>query len=168
MKTEPLEFLPEARRKGIISKEVDGEMLVYDCARDKAHCLNSLAAAVWDRCDGQTSTKEIANSLAKENDRAVDEDVVWLALAELRRSHLLKEASMWPGQIKAMTRMSRREAVRRIGLGAAIALPIVISIAAPTPAQAGSCKHANANCATPVECCSGSCDTDTTHKCIGG
>ena len=168
MKAEPLEFLPEARRTGIISKEVDGEMLVYDCACDEAHCLNSLAAAVWGRCDGQTSTKQIADSLAKENNAIVDEQVVWLALAELRRSHLLEEVSMWSGQMAAMTRMSRRAAIRHIGLGVAIALPIVITITAPTAAQAGSCKHANATCATPADCCSGSCDTVTTHKCLGG
>lgn len=168
----PLGFLPAARRESIICKEVEGELLVYDLTRDKAHCLNESAAAIWKRCDGRTSVKEIAASLAKEVGTTVDERVVWLALADLRRTHLLEEpqllqpnhsdnskakpqkTSAWP---QAMLGMSRREAVKRIGLGAAIALPVVISITAPTAAQAGSCSAATASCGSPMECCSKRC-----------
>jgi hypothetical protein len=173
---EPSGFLPIARREGIIRKEVDGELLVYDLTRDKAHCLNESAAAIWKRCDGRTSIKEIAASLAKE--ATVDERVVWLALADLRRTHLLEEpkptvvnedgnnsqkkqpkSNQWP---QVMLGMSRREAVKRIGLGAAIALPVVISITAPTPAQALSCVQAGGACGTPAQCCDGlMCNTNT-------
>jgi hypothetical protein len=38
-------------------------------------------------------------------------------------------------------------------LGAAIALPIVISITAPTPAQAATCRPSNSPCSTPSQCC---------------
>lgn len=163
------EFLPAARREGIIRKEVDGELLVYDLERDKAHCLNGSAAAIWNFCDGRTSIKEIAESLAKEVGATVDERVVWLALADLRRTHLLDEPRAtlqgehgnssnkkrtqngdWP---RVTLGMSRREAVRRIGLGAAIALPVVISITAPTPAHALSCVQAGGGCMTTAECC---------------
>jgi len=190
---EPLGFLPEARREGIIRKEVDGELLVYDLTRDKAHCLNESAAAIWKRCDGRTSVKEIAASLAKEVGATVDERVVWLALADLRRSHLLEEprdknqrtretgqptlgadesgvepphskkkrkTSPWP---QAMLGMSRREAVKRIGLGAAIALPVVISITAPTPAHAASLLSSGSPCSTSAECASGTC---TNNLCV--
>ena len=177
---EPSGFLPEARREGIIRKEVDGELLIYDLTRDKAHCLNESAAAIWKRCDGHTSTKEIAASLAKEVDARVDERVIWLALADLRRSHLLEEpkhmdrsrgrnnsqktlqkGGQWP---QAMLGMSRREVVKRIGLGAAIALPIVISITVPTAVQAGSCRGNGVTCATSAQCCSGMCNAGT---CLG-
>ena len=174
---EPLGFLPSARRTGIIRKEVDGELLVYDLTRDKAHCLNESAAAIWKRCDGRTSIKAIAASLAKEVGTTVDERVVWLALADLRRTHLLEEPraaeqnedsntspgkrqknGQWP---QVMLGMSRREAVKRIGLGAAIALPVVISITAPTAAQANSCKASGVACGSPMECCSGLCPSGT-------
>jgi transposase len=190
---EPLGFLPEARRTGIIRKEVDGELLVYDLTRNKAHCLNESAAAIWKRCDGRTSIKEIAASLSKEVGATVDERVVWLALADLRRTHLLEEprdknqgtretgqptlgadesgvepphskkkqkTSPWP---QAMLGMSRREAVKRIGLGAAIALPVVISITAPTPAQAASLLSSGLPCSTSAECASGTC---TSNVCV--
>lgn len=174
-------FLPSARREDIIRKEVDGELLIYDLTRDKAHCLNESAAAIWKRCDGRTSIKEIAASLGQEVGRKVDERVVWLALADLRRAHLLEELptldrgeglnnsqekrqqnGQWPGGILGM---SRREAVKRIGLGAAIALPVIISITSPTPAQAGaSCRASGENCSSPTDCCSMTCGGD--GKCV--
>ena len=65
MKIEATEFLPLARREAIITKEVDGELLVYDVARDKAHCLNATAAAIWQLCDGRTSVSEISAQWAE-------------------------------------------------------------------------------------------------------
>ncbi|HYJ89289.1 MAG TPA: PqqD family protein [Pyrinomonadaceae bacterium] len=161
----PLGFLPKARREGIITKEVDGELLIYDRDRDKAHCLNPSAAAIWKLCNGRTTTDQISSSLSKDKGGAVDEAIVWLALAELRRTHLLEDYDWTQPGPQTILGMSRREAVRRIGLGAAIALPIVISITAPTPAQAGSpCKPANQACTQEIECCSGVC---TGNVCIG-
>jgi hypothetical protein len=59
MKIDSSTFLPKARSEGIISKEVDAEVLVYDAVRDRAHCLNETAAAIWKLCDGQTTASEI-------------------------------------------------------------------------------------------------------------
>jgi coenzyme PQQ synthesis protein D (PqqD) len=158
MKTQKPTFLPEARHEGIVTREADGELLIYDRSSDKAHCLNPLAGAIWKYCDGRTPVKEIAASLEKETNTQVDERVVWLGLEELRRSHLLEKPTAWPSMIAGISGMSRREAIRRIGLGAAIALPIVISITAPTPVQAAaSCGAKCKMCSTGTECCSGVC-----------
>jgi hypothetical protein len=81
------------------------------------------------------------------------EQMVWLALEQLGRDHLLEERMKWPA---AIPHLSRRE-VMRLGLGAAIAVPIIVSISAPLPAQAGTCKAKNANCSTGAECCSKAC-----------
>ena len=183
MRSEATEFLPKARREAIITKEVDGELLVYDRERDRAHCLNETAAAIWRLCDGRTSVSEIALNLQKaEGSRqkaegsdptpdtrrpTPDTQVVWLALDQLQRSHLLEEINseaaqqktFWPPAIGGITNMSRREAVRRIGLGAAIALPIVMSMTAPTAVEAAlSCGHHCASCSTSADCC-GVCTT---------
>lgn len=196
MKTQALEFLPKARSEALITKEVDGELLVYDRTRDKAHCLNESAAAIWKLCDGRTTPAEIARKLGgcptpgsptaqrpwgrtvsegAALHPTIDEGLVWLALGELRRSQLLEEAAdktrnenQWPRPSMGIASMSRREAVRRIGFGAAIALPIVVSITAPTPAQAGTCKHANDTCSANAECCSGTCLPGSPPKCLGG
>jgi hypothetical protein len=153
------EFLPQARTENMVIKEVDDEVLVYDLERDKAHCLNSLAATLWCMCDGKTTTTGLANSLQHDGTN-VDEELIWLGLRDLRRNHLLEDAGSWPDQMAASKdiRMSRREAVRRIGLGATIALPLVISIAAPTPVQAAvSCGAKCKPCSTGADCCSGVC-----------
>jgi hypothetical protein len=164
MKSEVMEFLPKARQEKIVIKQIADEVLVYDCARDKAHCLNPSAAAVWQRCDGQTTVSEIARLLATDGE-TVNEGIIWLALAELHRSNLLEEPGPQP---QATLEMSRREAVRRIGLAAAIALPLVASITAPMPAQAATCKHANVPCGTNSECCSGVCNPGSPPRCLGG
>ncbi len=155
MKTDTPRFLPEARREGIVIKEFEGEVLIYDLERDKAHCLNPLAGRIWRHCDGRATAGEIAASLSHEG-LPVDERVVWLGLEELRKSNLLEETTEKPTRHPLMD-MSRREAVRRLGIGAAIMLPLVASIAAPTAVEAavscgGSCKP----CSTSADCC-GAC-----------
>jgi hypothetical protein len=158
MKHEPLKFQPLARTEGMVIKEVDDEVLVYDLNRDKAHCLNSAAAAIWRLCDGKTSVSEIALTVESVGDQ-LNESVIWLGLQDLHRNHLLEDNS-WP-QTTLPQNMSRREAIRRIGIGAAVGLPLVISITAPTAVQAAiSCSARCKPCSTGSECCSGVCVTD--------
>ena len=151
---------PRARTERLIVKEVQDEVLVYDMDRDKAHCLNLSAAAVWKKCDGRNTPAQIANSLQAESQANVNEDFVWLALDQLARDHLLEEPLEWPAAIQ---RLTRREAVRRIGIGAAIAIPLVTSILTPTPTQAATCLARNKACANPAQCCSGNCKKN--NKC---
>ena len=165
MNQSPRRYLPAARRDEIVTREVDGELLIYDRARDKAHCLNETAAAIWKCCDGRTTARDIAESLARETAAAADERVVWLGLDELRRKHLLADSDHWPQTSSGTSTLSRREAIRRIGLGAAIALPVVVTITAPTPAQAGTCKSGGQPCGTGGQCCSGVCSGGS---CLGG
>ena len=51
-------MLARRREDGLIVREVDGETLVYDRRRHKAHCLNRAAALVWRQCDGTTSVAD--------------------------------------------------------------------------------------------------------------
>ncbi|HEY0004483.1 MAG TPA: hypothetical protein VGB17_06700, partial [Pyrinomonadaceae bacterium] len=51
---------PLARKEGLVVRELADELLVYDTRRDRAHCLNKTASLVWQRCDGLTSTSEMA------------------------------------------------------------------------------------------------------------
>jgi Coenzyme PQQ synthesis protein D (PqqD). len=167
MKSSPPEFRPLARSEEIITKRIDGELLVYNRLRDEAHCLNETAAAIWKCCDGRTTPNEIAGLLSKETGSTIDEKVIWLGLDELRRKHLLMETLANPARTRGLT-LSRREAIRRIGLGAAIALPVIVTITAPTPAQAGTCKHNGVTCSTGADCCSGTCVPGSPPKCAGG
>jgi hypothetical protein len=145
---------PLARAQGVVVQALPDEVLVYDLERHKAHCLNQTAALVWKHCDGHTSVAEMLHVLQQELQTPVPEVVVWLALQRLGRAHLLAEPIHAPG---GGGRMSRREVMRRLGRGAAVALPLVSSIVAPTAAEAASCLGSGSACTTSAQCCSGSC-----------
>jgi hypothetical protein len=134
-------LFPRARLD-CLSREFGDDVLVYDLQRDMCHCLNSTAAAAWKLCDGNSSPSQIARTLSRQLSAQVDEQVVLLALDQLANAHLLVEPEV-PVKLP-----SRRVAIRRIGIAAAIALPLVTSIVAPTAAQTASCLHNNQPCAS--------------------
>jgi hypothetical protein len=146
---------PIARRQGLVIQELPDEVLVYDLERDRAHCLNDTAAFIWQRCDGRNSIAHIARTLGNRLNCEVDEKIVWLALDQLERSHLLESR---PATVPPVMGVNRRTMVRALGLTAAVAIPIVTSIVAPTPAQAVSCLGPGAACTDSAQCCTQPCD----------
>jgi coenzyme PQQ synthesis protein D (PqqD) len=124
--------LPLSRTDNLVIRELDDETLVYDMERDEAHCLNQAAALVWNQCDGKTTATQAARALGKELDATIDTDVVWLAVQQLERFHLVEKMRKPPA-------VSRRELVLKYAPAALVLLPIIISITAPTPAQAATC-----------------------------
>jgi hypothetical protein len=142
--------LPKARHAQLIVKELANETLVYDEDSNEAHCLNQTAAFVWKHCDGRTSIKRLGRMLDKQTEGAVSEQVVWSAIEQLERSHLLEEPVPRPAHV---TQMSRRALIRNIGIAAAVTLPLVTSIVAPTAAEAASCLGAGATCTSTAQCC---------------
>jgi hypothetical protein len=150
-----------ARHADIVVQEVGDEVMVYDLRRHRAHCLNRTAAFIWSHCDGQTSVPQLAALVAQEFGGQVEEDAVWHGLDRLARADLLERRVTPPAGVA----LSRRRAAR-IGLGAVVALPAVMSLAAPASAQTtiittskkiavGQCDEtAPANC-TSDTCCTG-------------
>jgi hypothetical protein len=149
--------LPRARRD-VVTQELPDELLVYDTVRHKAHCLNRAAALVWKHCDGKTTIAQMG-ALLEEAGLPPGVEVIELALNELERAHLLAERMSLPGSIQSR---SRRALLKKAGLiaGAALAIPLVQSIVAPTVAQAASCLAAGSICPGAAPCCSG--------RCVGG
>ena len=135
---------PKAKTERLIVREIDGETLVYDRSRDTASCLNEFAAKVWRECDGETSVAAIAAALGE------DERAVWLALHQLMKAQLLREAIAFPPDMTVAK--SRREIGARLGLGAAA---FVTSIVAPLPAQAVSCTNPFPCSVSQQNCCPG-------------
>lgn len=144
--------LPAARTAQLVVRELPDEVLVYDLDRDKAHCLNKASSMVWKHCDGKTSVAEMTNLLKTEFSTRVDADVVWLAVSQLRRFHLLDEPNATPIQLK----VTRRDVVRKY-LPAALALPVILSISSPTSAQVASCRSNGTACTLSSQCCSICC-----------
>ena len=127
---------PVARRDGLLTRDLKDELLVYARDEHRAHCLNHTAATVFKNADGTRTVADLARLVAPEADRTASEAVV-----------SRRPSPAWPRQgsskaSPAATGWSRRDVVRRVGIGAAILLPAVASIVAPTPAEAA------ATCAT--------------------
>ena len=140
---------PVARKDGLLVRELPGEVLVYDAETKEAHCLNDTAASVWKQCDGRTSVPEIAANLSATLGAAVDEDIVWLALEDLWQRNLLVGDPASTDEAA----MSRLQLLRRTGIAAAVAVPLVMSVVAPTAAHAASCIPSGQSCTQGQTCC---------------
>ena len=143
--------LPRKREQQLVIDELPDEVLVYDLDRHKAHCLNQTAALVWQHCDGKSTPSQIARRLTTKLRAPFNEDLVWLALRQLEKLHLLEQSISLPS---AFLGMSRRQMVRNLGLAAAVAVPLVTSIIAPTAAEASTCVSSGHPCSTSITCCS--------------
>ncbi|HYG80181.1 MAG TPA: PqqD family protein [Pyrinomonadaceae bacterium] len=158
-------FKPLARTKGLVVNELPEEIVVYDRESHKAHCLNRMAALVWKRCDGRTSPRRIAQLVGQDLNSRVGEDLVWYALEQLAKDRLLTEKVVPRAQGDAAAaftaaRLSRRELVRRLGLAAVVALPLITTIVAPTPVEAAASGCVDCNgvlCCSPATCPAGVC-----------
>ncbi len=128
-------MIPQARKDGLVVHVLGEETLVYDLERDRAHCLNRLAALIWQRCDGKTTVADLMRLLQDELPASGKEDLTLAALNQLSKAHLLQEKLKKPEET---SRFSRREVMRKLGRAAAISLPMVTSITAPVRAQIGT------------------------------
>jgi hypothetical protein len=146
--------LPRARRsEDLIVEPLGDELLIYDNAANKAHRLNKSAALIWRHCNGRTSTEKVLKVLA-EAGLPADPGVVELAIAELTKAKLVEPEVDW-SQVRFR---SRRTLLKQLGFmtAAALALPIVQSIVAPSVAHAASCGAFNNLCGAGLPaCCAG-------------
>lgn len=153
--------LPRTRTVSLVIRELDDETLVYDTEREEAHCLNQTAALVWKHCDGKTTAGEALQSLQSALGVSVDTDVVWLAVKQLRRFHLVE------GTSKKSPTVSRRALVLKYA-PAALALPVILSISAPTPATSASpppCGNIGAACGGSNPPCCAAFFCNATNQC---
>lgn len=131
---------PTAKRIGVLIEELGDETVLFDPARDRFVRLNPLAYFVWNRCDGTATVAEITAAVEAELDLDDAAEVVWLAIELLVEEDLLDGDVAVPSTVDeddvASGPMSRRTMLRLAAAG--VALPIVASIVAPSPASAQS------------------------------
>ncbi|MGA9773211.1 MAG: PqqD family protein [Blastocatellia bacterium] len=163
-----------ARQKDLVVQELPDELMVYDLKRHKAHCLNTTAAIVWNHCNGQTTVAEMAALLEQEIGSPVDEEVVLYALDKLEKANLLEDELNLP----ALSGLSRRRMMKRLGVGAMAAIPTVMSLVAPVAAHSvtvvvTSKKVADGTCDSPPgphpnpRCFTDTCCTGEKKLCVG-
>jgi len=149
--------LPTARRDHLVIRQLDDETLVYDMDRDEAHCLNQTASLIWNHCDGKTTASQAARWLKAELGTPVDNDLIWLAVKQLQQFHLVEPTKTFPS-------VSRRDLVLKYA-PVALALPVIMSISAPAPAQAATCGGQGAKCGIGLPPCCAGCSCDVTCFC---
>jgi len=126
---------PVGRKTDIVVQELDGEVLIYDLKTNKALCLNPTSAAIWNACDGTRDVDQLRQVASESLKAPVDDAMIWLAIDQLQKENLVSDA---PDTQEFFGKTSRREVIKRIGLGTAIALPIIASIVAPGALRAAS------------------------------
>lgn len=109
-----------------VTQELGNELVVYNRATETAHLLNPQASAVF-RAAADGCSLEQAIELMGAGTPAQKEAAARLAIAELSQAGVV---------VSPLPEMSRRSLLRTIGTAAA--MPMVISIVAPTPASAAS------------------------------
>jgi len=158
---------PKTRVENIVVQDMNNEILIYDLKDNKAFCLNETSALIYQRCDGKNSVTEIKNSISKELNQSIAEDLIWLALNDLKKENLLEDSKEFEIDFKGL---NRRQVIKKVGLASMVILPMVMSVTAPQAAQAGSCLAIGQSCTTlnlVGDCCSGQgvC-SEVTHTCI--
>lgn len=124
---------PLARSHQLVTEAIGAEIIVYDGLTAEAHCLAPLAAAVFAAADGHTSPADLAAIASAKLNEPVDVPTVEAVLAELETKDLIVEPPSQAG-------VSRREALGRAAAvgGAALAAPLVVSLATPAYGAASS------------------------------
>lgn len=158
---------PVSRKSNIVVQELENEVLIYDLNINKALCLNQTAALVYQLCDGTNTISEISLLMNKKLKANVGEELIWLALNELKKNNLLENSKEISNPLPGI---SRREVAKKIGLASLVALPMIASVVAPSAvmAQSGRLLAFNSACTSNGQCASGNCTTGSMLCCAPG
>ena len=168
---------PLSRQSGIVVQEAKGELLIYDLKINKAYCLNKTSAMVYQLCDGNNAISDFSKELSKKLKLTVTDDLIWLAIDQFREVDLLSNTEEIKTKFEGL---SRRDVIKKVGFASMVALPVISSLVAPTPAMAASCvgsgtfppnSFTGASCVcgpgVPASCCQPQCDANASTCCSG-
>lgn len=117
----------------LLWEKMDGETLVYDLDRHRVHSLNPTAALLLRGADGTRDLAALAALVPDGRGEPAPEEVVRLGMERLSRSGLVD----WETPEGSGVIQTRRQAIRRLAL-LGLALPTVLTVVTPTPAQAAT------------------------------
>lgn len=139
---------PRAKRAGLVLRQLDDELLVYDLSRQRAFSLNRNAARLFRLADGTRTVKDLAREMRDVPGQRASRVVVSIGLRDLERHGLLE------GRSPTAVSPSRRRWLRRVV--AATALPAILGLDARRT-SAATCLPPGSVCSSDGECCSGTC-----------
>jgi len=148
------QIAPLGRQEDIVVQELNDEVLIYDLKENKAFCLNETSALVWQMCNGENSVADISQTIGKKLNSPANEDLVWLAIDQLKKENLIANSEE---VVPNFNGLSRREVIRKVGLSTMLAIPTILALHAPTAAQgasttSGACDATEAGCLANTAC----------------
>jgi hypothetical protein len=141
---------PVGRNEGLVVQPLNGEILIYDLRKNRALCLNETSALIWELCDGTRDVKALRDAAAVRIGEGTTEDLVWLALDQLKREDLVDNVERLKG-----AGVTRRTVLTAIGI-AAIQMPAIAAVAPKGPAAAvsicGKSCNSDNDCLPSINC----------------
>src|SRR5579862_8442432 len=125
---------PLARKSGIFAENLTDEVILYDNSNNKVHCLNKIAAAVWESSDGTRTVDDLAGIVAARTAAASDPQLVVLALEELEQADLMQVDRVGAAPARVT---SRRQAVGKMVMAGSA---LVATMVAAAPAAHASVR----------------------------
>jgi len=95
---------PKSRETNLAIQELENEILIYDTLINKAICLNSTSAMVWQACNGNRDVPEISKYLSAKFNKNITEEMIWLALDLLKKSNLVDNKDEFPSFFEGLSR----------------------------------------------------------------
>lgn len=143
--------LPIAKTNDCVVQNLNDEILIYNLTDNKAFCLNKTSAIVYQSCDGETTFAEL------QKQSGFTEDMIHLTISELEKQGFVEIPSDY---VSPLNGMSRREAVKKVGLATMVALPVISSVIAPQALNAASGGNLALfqACSSNPQCSSGYCN----------
>ena len=129
---------PLARKSGIFAENLPEEVVLYDKTRDKVHCLNKTAAAVWESSDGSKTIDELVQVVESKSGAPADRNLVLQALEELEEAGLMEAGS---AVIAEAGLPSRREAVGKMVMAGSALVATIVASAPKAHASPDPPKH---------------------------
>ena len=99
---------PKTRQSNMVQQELESEVLIYDLISHKAFCLNKTSALVYQLADGTKTVAEISRLMSIKLKSKVPEDLVWLALNELKNNNLLEYEAEVSNHFAGLSRRTSR------------------------------------------------------------
>lgn len=152
-----MSYKPLSRKSELVDQSVGNETLIYDLRINKALCMNETSALVYELADGNRTVAEISELMTIKLKDLVGEELIYLALSELKKNNLLENESKLTENFGGL---SRREIIKKVGLASMVTLPVISGLLAPNSATAASGLQALfSSCTSSAQCQSGNCTT---------
>jgi hypothetical protein len=127
---------PRVRHSNLWAEELNEQYVIYDTHSQTVHGLNRTMSWLWSHCDGSRTLDDLIAAMQRDTGDDNARSLITVGLKQLAEANLLE-----PGSVDLNAVMAEPSTVGRraaVAAGLSIAVPMMTSIIAPTPAAAKS------------------------------